>query len=80
MNILENSTLRIKIKKITKAQYKINVSNILNKVIIEGSEINPILEGDIEFEIHFGPYYPYKSPSIFCKTAVKQRPKLVQYS
>jgi hypothetical protein len=42
--------------------------------------MNPILEGDIEFEIHFGPLFPYKSPSVFCKTAVKQRAKLVQYS
>ena len=40
------------------------------QIIFEGSSINKILDGEIEFVIHFGQYYPYKSPKVFCKTQV----------
>jgi hypothetical protein len=64
LEILDNSTLDLRIRKTSKEDYRIYIS-------LDGSNINPILDGEIEFEIHFGPLFPYKAPFVYCKTPVK---------
>jgi hypothetical protein len=62
--LLENSNIPIKLKKISKEEYYIELS-------INRNTINDTLDTNITVVIHMQPNFPFNQPRVICKTPVK---------